>query len=70
MSSTDEQRAISGSSAGGKRIRLNLDESTTSAKVYIEMPAAHKVNFSQTNFTFNLSRKEVPWRRDREKANA
>ena len=46
MSSTDEQRAISGSSAGGKRIRLNLDESTTSAKVYIEMPAAHKVNFS------------------------
>ena len=44
MSSTDEQRAISGSSAGRKRIRL--DESTTSEKADIEMPAAHKVKFS------------------------
>ena len=44
MSSTDEQRAISGSSAGRKRIRL--DESTTSAKADTEMPAAHnKVKF-------------------------
>ena len=69
MSSADEQKAISGSSEGRKRIRL--DESTTSAKADIEMPAAHnKVKFFQTNFTFKLSRKEVPWGRDRGKANA
>ena len=69
MSSADKQKAISGSSVGRKRICL--DESATSAKDDIEMPAAHnKVKFSQTNFTFNLSRKEVPWGRDRGKANA
>ena len=39
MSSADEQKAISGSNAGSKRIRL--DESTTSEKADIEMPAAH-----------------------------
>ena len=44
MSSADEQKAISGSNAGRKRIRL--DESATSAKDDIEMPAAHKVKFS------------------------
>ena len=41
MSSADKQKAISGSSssAGWKRIRL--DESATSEKTDIEMPAAH-----------------------------
>ena len=44
MSSADEQKAISGSSAGRKRIRL--DESATSEKAYSEMAAAHdKVKF-------------------------
>ena len=39
MPSADEQKAISSSSAGRKRIRL--DESATSEKTDIEMPAAH-----------------------------
>ena len=55
MSSANEQNAISGSSTGRKRIRL--DESATSRKVDSEMPAAHnKVKFSRqiVNFKFNL----------------
>ena len=44
MSSADEQKAISGSSAGRKSI--HLEESATSEKADIEMPAAHnKVKF-------------------------
>ena len=39
MSSADEQKAISGSSVGGKRI--HLEESATSEKADSEMPAVH-----------------------------